>query len=282
MIADEIRKGAGVVIHVSDIHFGAEDPAALEVVHDHVQRLKPSALLVAGDITQNGIRREFAAARAWFDRLETTVITTPGNHDTPAVHLPHHFPRRLASPFSYYRQYFGDLDGATPTILNSGLMQVVSLNTARGVQGRLNWANGVIRLEDLNTALNLLKEGRPDAWRILLCHHPLREPGHSEISVDTRRGGVGLQRCRAAGVDVVLSGHVHDAFAHAMPASRRALVQMGSGTLSTRLRATPPSFCIIQCDADGRLTQDVVSIGRHAVETRRNYDSRIAPTLAAE
>lgn len=281
-MAGDLRASAGIVIHVSDIHFGAEDRAALDVVHDHVQRLNPSALLVAGDITQNGIRREFAAARTWFDSLKTKVITTPGNHDTPAVHLPHHLPRRIASPFSYYDRYFGDLDGAIPTVLGDGLMQVVSLNTARGIQGRINWANGVIRLEDLNTALTLLKEGRPDAWRILLCHHPMREPGHSEISVDTRRGGVGLQRCRAAGVDVVLSGHVHDAFAHAMPASRRALVQMGSGTLSTRLRATPPSFCIIQCDANGHLTQDVVSIGRHAIETHRNYDSRTAPTLAAE
>lgn len=281
-MTDVIRTAAGTVIHVSDIHFGAEDRVALNVVADYVQRLKPSALLVAGDITQNGIRREFAAARIWFDSLNTRVITTPGNHDTPAVHLPHHFPRRLASPFSYYDRYFGDLDGATPAVLDGGLIQVVSLNTARGIQGRLNWANGVIRLEDLNAALNLLKEGRSDAWRILMCHHPLREPGHSEISVDTRRGGVGLQRCRAAGVDVILSGHVHDAFAHAVPASRRALVQMGSGTLSTRLRATPPSFCILQCDADGRLTQDIVSIGRHAIETHRNYDSRTVPGLVGQ
>ena len=30
------------------------------------------------------------------------------------------------------------------------------------------------------------------------------------------------------------------------------------------------------------IEKDVVSIGRHAIETHRNYDSRTAPTLAAE
>ena len=50
------------------------------------------------------------------------------------------------------------------------------------------------------------------------------------------------------------------------------MVQMGSGTLSTRLRATPPSFCVLQME-DGRMTQDVVSIELSGLSVRRNYDS---------
>jgi len=50
-------------------------------------------------------------------------------------------------------------------------------------------------------------------------------------------------------------------------------VQMGSGTLSTRVRATRPSFCVIQIDGE-HMMQDVVAIDRNGLEMRRNYDSK--------
>jgi len=259
------------LLHLSDIHFGREDTEALAAVADFARKIRPDAVIVAGDITQKGRRSEFAAARDWFDGLGLRVIAAPGNHDTPLLHLP----ARAVRPFRRYQKYMEGLDAVGQlTELAGGAVRIAALNTARGVQGRLNWADGVIDLKDLDAALALLAQGPADAWRLLICHHPLDEPSLSEVSVDTRRGGEALRRCAAAHVDAIFTGHIHDAFAHAIGATRRPMVQMGSGTLSTRLRATQPSFCVVQIEGD-RMTQDVLSVDPNGLTMRRGYDSLV-------
>ncbi len=264
------------LLHLSDVHFGAEDVEALEAVHNFASHIKPDAVIIAGDITQSGRRSEFEAARAWFDKLGFQPIVAPGNHDTPVFHLP----ARMLAPFDRYARYMAELDVVGKLVeLGNGLVRISAINTARGVQGRVNWADGVIDLNDLEDALDRLSGGSESAWRLLICHHPLHEPGHSRISVDTKRGGEALRRCAAGRVDAILTGHIHDAFAHPIESVRRPMVQMGGGTLSTRLRATRPSFCVIQIDGE-HMVQDIVTIDRNGLEIRRNYDS--AENSAAE
>jgi 3',5'-cyclic AMP phosphodiesterase CpdA len=257
------------LLHLSDMHFGAEDLEALKAVEDFASHIKPDAVIIAGDITQSGRRREFEAARAWFDKLGVQPIVAPGNHDTPVFHLP----ARMVAPFNRYARYMAGLDAVGRLVeLGGGLVRISAINTARGIQGRINWADGVISLHDLEEALDRLAGGPEGAWRLLICHHPLLEPGHSKIAVDTLRGGEALRRCAAARVDAILTGHIHDAFAHPIEAVRRPMVQMGAGTLSIRLRATRPSFCVISIDGE-HLVQEIVTIDRNGLEIRRNYDS---------
>ena len=135
--------------------------------------------------------------------------------------------------------------------LGGGLVRISAINTARGVQGRVNWADGVISLDHLEEALGTAGRRAGRAWRILICHHPLLEPGHSRIAVDTRRGGEALRRCAAARVDAILTGHIHDAFAHPIEFGRRPMVQMGD-----RHAVHPPA--------------------RHAAKLLRHHDRRRA------
>jgi len=259
------------LLHLSDVHFGAEDTTALKAVEDFAAHIKPDAIVIAGDITQSGRRREFEAARAWFDKLSFRVIVAPGNHDTPIYHLP----ARLVAPFDRYARYMKGVDVVDQLVeLGDGLVRISAINTARGIQGRVNWADGVIDLDDLRQALELLAGGPENAWRLLICHHPLKQPGHSRIAVDTLRGGEALQLCEKAHVDAILTGHIHDAFAHPVESTRRPMVQMGGGTLSTRLRATRPSFCVISIDGQ-HMVQEIVTIDRNGLEIQRNYDSLI-------
>jgi 3',5'-cyclic AMP phosphodiesterase CpdA len=261
--------------HLSDIHFGAVDHCALEALAEFVREDRPDAIIVAGDLTQNGRRREFVAAREWLDSLEIPWIAAPGNHDTPALHLPLQAPSRMLAPFRRYARYVGDNDAVGKLVeLGGGRVRLSAINSARGVQGRINWADGVINLGDLEATLQQLAGGPAHAWRILVCHHPLREPAHSQISVDTKRGGRALRRCAAAHVDVILTGHIHDAFAHAIDGPRRHMVQMGSGTLSTRLRGTHPGFCVVTL-AEDHVRQEVASVTPDGVHLHLNYDSRI-------
>lgn len=257
------------LLHLSDIHFGAEDREALEAVETFAAHVKPDAIIIAGDITQSGRRSEFEAARTWFDSLGFPMIVAPGNHDTPVYHLP----ARMMAPFDRYQRYMHGLDVVGKLVeLGGGLVRISAINTARGFQGRMNWADGVIDLDDLEDALDRLSQGPESAWRLLVCHHPLDQPELAKISVETKRGGEALRRCATAKVDAIITGHIHDAFTVHVPGVRRPMVQMGSGTLSTRLRATRPSFCVIQIDGE-HMVQDVVAIDRNGLEIRRNYDS---------
>lgn len=263
------------LLHLSDIHFGKVDLRAIDVVTAFVRQHRPDAVVVAGDLTQNGRRREFEAARNWLDQLGLPVLVAPGNHDTPAMHLPLQAPGRLFAPFRRYARMMGEHDVVGKlALLGEGRVRVSAINSARGVQGRLNWADGVIDLGDLEEALDLLADGPRDAWRVLVCHHPLHEPAHSHIAVDTRRGGEALRRCAMAHVDAILTGHIHDAFAHPLHGPRRCMVQMGSGTLSTRLRGSHASFCIVTLGHD-HILQEIVTVCEGGGAMHLNYDSRI-------
>ncbi|MBI1359975.1 MAG: metallophosphoesterase [Alphaproteobacteria bacterium] len=255
------------LLHLSDLHFGAEDVEALAQVYAFADRVRPDAVIVSGDLTQTGARREFEAARIWLKQIAGRAIVAPGNHDTPVLDVT----ARIFSPFDRYQRYLKEFDAVDRLVeFDGGRIRIAAINTARGVQARRNWADGVVDMDDLNAALALLSDGEEDAWRILVCHHPLVEPGHSRIAVSTRRGYEALERASAAHVDAILTGHIHDAFAHAIDTAARPMVQMGAGTLSTRLRATPPSFCVIEIDGD-TLVQQVVHVEDGALEIRRNY-----------
>jgi 3',5'-cyclic AMP phosphodiesterase CpdA len=255
------------LLHLSDLHFGAEDGGALAQVAEFAARLKPDAVVVSGDLTQVGARREFEAARDWLRKIDGIAICTPGNHDTPVLDMR----ARVFSPFGRYHRYLSEFDAVDHlTELDGGRIRIAAINTARGVQARRNWADGVVDMGDLDAALSLLAGGEPDAWRLLVCHHPLAKPGHSRINVETLRGHEALKRAAASKVDAILTGHIHDAFAHAVETAARPMVQMGAGTLSTRLRSTPPSFCVIELDGD-TLAQEVVHIEAGGLQIRRNY-----------
>jgi 3',5'-cyclic AMP phosphodiesterase CpdA len=263
-------------LHLSDVHFGAVDHRALAGVESYVRDHSPTAIIVAGDITQSGRRHEFIDARAWFDSLGVPWIAAPGNHDTPALHLPLQIPARAFAPFRRYDRYIGERSAVGKLVeYGDGRVRISALNTARGVQGRINWADGVISLSDLDAALDLLGGGPANAWRVLVCHHPLREPSHSEISVDTRRGGEALRRCISANVDIVMTGHIHDAFAHSIHTRKGQLVQMGSGTLSTRVRSNPPGFCVVTLGED-YIQQEAVHLTRDGPEMEVTFKSGIS------
>ena len=199
------------LMHLSDIHFGHEDTNALKATAAYAKANRPDAIVVAGDITQQGRREEFAAARKWFDEFDVPVIVAPGNHDTPIIHLA----ARVTDPFGRYERYMEGLDSVGRLVeLRDGAIRICALNTARGVQTRLNWADGVIDINDLTKVLDLLSAGPPETWLTMVCHHPLHEPGLSKVSVDTKRGRRALDLCAEAQVDAIFTGHIHDAFAH--------------------------------------------------------------------
>ena len=230
------------IVHVADIHFGCEDKQALQALADALPGIDPALIVVAGDLTYRARKREFEAAGAWLATLQRPIVLTAGNHDAPYFNFD-----RLFDPFDDFHRSFAESGVQT---YQDDAFSIVSLNTARGVQARLNWAHGVITVPQAQAAAARLREMRKDtgdggAVRIVVCHHPLLVPAGAPIKTSTRGGPEAAEIFAHAGVDLVLSGHLHRPFAQAFPFGDRNTWSVGCGTLSERQRGAPASFSVL-------------------------------------
>lgn len=83
-----------LLFHVSDLHFGNEDRAALDWFAQEVARERPDAVICTGDLTMRGSAREFAAAQDYLASLGVPLWVVPGV--SPAV--PYYIMLRRRSP----------------------------------------------------------------------------------------------------------------------------------------------------------------------------------------
>ena len=231
-----------ILFHVSDLHFGREDPAALSWFAATVASERPDAVIVTGDLTSRARRREFEAAAAWLATLNVPITIEVGNHDLPYFNLW----SRFVQPYARFEQ----VERAIERPLTMTDLVIVPMKTTARAQWRLNWAQGVVRPERLAETVAALKAAGDSRILIVTCHHPLvdRPGGHSEGK--TRGGAAALAALAAAGADLVLSGHVHDPFDRMWRDGVRPLRMIGAGTLSERVRATRPSFNRIDIAGD--------------------------------
>ncbi|MBW8910891.1 MAG: metallophosphoesterase, partial [Sphingomonas sp.] len=154
--------------------------------------------------------------------------------------------------FAPYRR-FGRIEDALERPINLPNVWLVPLRTTSRAQWRLNWAFGKVSASSLGAAESRLASKPPGALAIIACHHPLVDRADIQARAKTRGGCDAIERLAAAGADAVLSGHVHDAFDAELAVVGRTIRMIGAGTLSERVRATPPSFNLLTID-QGRLT----------------------------
>lgn len=250
--------------HLADIHFGRENPGALKAASALISELDVDAIVISGDLTQRGKREEFQAALEWVNAFAPPVLCVPGNHDTPLLNLA----ARAADPFGRYERYFGGL--ARPLAHNG--VTVRGLNTSRGWQARMNWAEGSVDLDELELAI-----GHPQGneVRILACHHPFISPAKAHLQTATRRGEEASRILAESPVQILLTGHVHTPHAEIIRDKGGGYIAITAGTLSTRLRTQPPAFNIVDI-RDGIAVLNVQSFedGRFHETTHGTWDVR--------
>lgn len=234
----------GRLLQFSDVHFGCEHGRAVKAALDHAHAAPPDLILITGDITQKGRPHEFAAAGDWVRALPQPVFVTVGNHDVPYWSLA----ARLFWPWRAFERAIGH--PAHDHEFKSDAVMVRGVTTARGWQARLNWSKGVIDLDQTRRAAEALRNAPIGALRILACHHPLIEMIGAPVTGDVRRGDAAARIFAEAGVDLVLTGHVHVPFAVPIDLSDRQSYAVGCGTLSHRERGVPASFNQIEWDAE--------------------------------
>ncbi|WP_180982522.1 metallophosphoesterase family protein [Methylocella silvestris] len=229
------------LVHLSDPHFGCENGEAVEAAAAAATALRPDLTIISGDLTAEGRSREFSAAREWLARLPQPQIVTPGNHDTPVWNLA----QRLFRPFGRYRDFVGQsaTNGYFPGLT------VRSLNTARGVQPRFDWSKGSIDLAAVKKAAEEMAIASK-ALKVFVCHHPLIEMSNAAVSGGVHRGLAAARLLAEQNIDLILSGHVHNPFALALPWGDGMTYAVGAGTLSQRTRGTPACFLTIEASLE--------------------------------
>jgi 3',5'-cyclic AMP phosphodiesterase CpdA len=230
-----------LLFHLSDIHFGLEDNEALDWVQAEIAARRPAAVAITGDLTMRARHREFAAASSWIRSLDVPVTVEIGNHDMPYFNLV----ERFVAPYRRFRE----IQGLIEREIELPGLAIVPLKTAVRAQPRFNWSKGWVSRSALRKCLAAI-DALPRGTRALVAvHHPLREVGTkgTALTINGKRALTALARRPVVGV---LSGHVHDPFDILEDTPAGAVRMIGAGTLSERIRSTPPSFNEIAWDGE--------------------------------
>lgn len=224
------------LLHISDMHFGTEQPLVVAALRALALANKPDVLIVSGDITQRAKPAEFAEARAFCDSLQAGhLLAVPGNHDIPLFNL---FDRAF-QPYGHYRKAFGqalEQHVATPTL------NISTVNTSRAWRHK----NGEVSSAQIDRVCSQLSRATAQQLRVVVVHQPVYVPRPQDEHDRLRGWQPAVRAWSAAGADMVLGGHIHLPYVRELSvpvaglARRMWCVQAGTA-VSRRVRREAPN-----------------------------------------
>lgn len=238
------------IAHISDLHFGTEDPAITAALKADLQAQDPSLIAISGDLTQRARGKQFRDAREFLDSLPRPQIVVPGNHDVPLYDI---F-RRFFLPLRRYKRIISE--SVNPCYEDSELV-LLGINTARS----LTWKSGRISSEQIEMIRQRMCPSGGDRFKIIMTHHPfIPPPGDPVHAIDlVGRAARALPVIDECGVDLLLAGHLHHGYSGDArtyyPATSRSIIVVQAGTaISRRIRTEPNGYNILRLD---RTTIDI-------------------------
>jgi len=188
------------ILHVSDLHVGAgEDVQVERAVASLVESVDPELVVASGDLTHRGRRAQHERAHAFLMSLGPPVLAIPGNHD-----IPYAFPSRFTRPWAEFERLW---ETTEPTFASAAL-HVVGLNSVRPFRQQ----GGALTDRQLDDAARRLAEAAAGACRVVALHHHLvAAPWRAARKRPLSRRDRVLRALAAAGAELVLGGHAHQA-----------------------------------------------------------------------
>jgi len=267
------------LLHISDLHAGSVEEAAAErSLEPLLERTQPELIVVTGDLTHRGRRREHERAAAFLRGLGRPLLVIPGNHD-----IPYTFPARFTRPWAEFERQWGTVE---PVFRSDGLM-VVGLNSVRPWRHQ----SGRIRSAQIARTAELLAEAPEGALRVVALHHHLiGAPWRSRKRPVAHRSKV-LAGFVDAGAELILAGHIHQAAVserHEFEVDRNGLrgvtvsIAPGLGQPRPNRRGEARGLHVYEASADSLLVQTYVwRADDWGLTARRRFPRGRAP-LASE
>ena len=252
----------GLIAHVSDLHFGREDPAVVQGLVLDLKEQNPALIVVSGDLTQRARTAEFSAAKRFLAELPFPKLVVPGNHDIPLLHLW----ERFLYPF---RRYNECISAPLNPFVDMPPFAIVGINTV--VPRR--WKEGRISSAEFSRVKEILKSVSRERINVLVMHHPLREALSRPVN---------MKWFEELKIRIILSGHHHLESSAMVPLEGTMLGQtvtwIQAGTaVSVRHRGEANSYNLIRIDKNNlNVYARVWSGKRFELKIRRVFDLKIA------
>ncbi len=178
------------IVQLSDIHVGSQfHEEIFDKVVEEVNDLGPAAVLVTGDLTNEGLKKEYEKCKEKFAKFEVDkIIAISGNHDY------------RNTGYLLFKKFF---PFETVNVLDDDVV-LVTLGTARPDrdEGEVGYRQ--------NLWLERTMKKYPKSTKIVAMHHHLIGiPDSGTDRVTVIDAGDVLRTALSSKVDLVLCGHKH-------------------------------------------------------------------------
>ncbi|MDZ4728362.1 MAG: phosphodiesterase [Xanthomonadales bacterium] len=233
---------------------GLSADAGLAAVVKAVATWQPDALMLTGDLSEDGSEASYQRLAELIEPLNAPVCALPGNHDVPEL----------------MQQYFPQGPYESPYFQQAGDWKVVLLNSAR--PGRID---GCIDNGDLLRVNQYLAGDGP---ALLALHHQPMAIGSPWIDKYRLEQPEGLMNSVAdhPQIKAVVWGHVHQAFAAQIGSARfmsAPSTAANSLPASAKFTLDPagPAFRWLELFADGRMNSGILHAPTKGLRLTRQH-----------
>lgn len=178
-----------MLVQLSDIHVGPQfRKEVFEKAVEEVNRLNPDAVIITGDLTENGMLNEFERVKEYLKKIKNkNIIVLSGNHDY------------RNTGYLLFKKYF-----PSKTIHEFDDAVIITLGTARPDrdEGEVGYRQNLWLARTLSKHTNKTKI-------IAMHHHLISIPDTGSDRIIVLDAGDVLQSALTAKVNLVLCGHKH-------------------------------------------------------------------------